>query len=168
MRKQDCGLILALGTLLFLALFSPRKILIAQTFVVSEAQLADGAAVYSRLCERCHARGRNGAPRLGDAQEWEKRLQKGIERLTVANGNCTAEAGGPLPEGEDFALATAYMIAASQGKIEGRRRRRRRPELQEGSTVLAPQPRRCKGGGRRVRQLNFARIARRLLGVGVA
>lgn len=46
---------------------------------------ADGStdvqAIYNRTCANCHDAGVAEAPRLGNAEEWAPRLEKGIETL---------------------------------------------------------------------------------------
>lgn len=41
----------------------------------------DIAATYNKTCANCHDAGVADAPKLGDAEEWEKRLEKGMDTL---------------------------------------------------------------------------------------
>ena len=58
-----------------------------------------GKTIYSKYCTGCHTTGAGGAPKFGDASDWAKRLQPGIETLHThaihgyngmpAKGGCT-------------------------------------------------------------------------------
>ena len=43
----------------------------------------DAATIYKTFCISCHASGVAGAPKTGDKKEWEKRLNKGVNQLTL-------------------------------------------------------------------------------------
>jgi cytochrome c5 len=44
----------------------------------ADAQITDlGQARWARTCAMCHVRGEGGAPKIGDAVEWDKRLAQG-------------------------------------------------------------------------------------------
>ena len=47
-----------------------------------------GKEIYDQYCYSCHNPGLNGAPRLGDAEAWAPRLEKGMDTLvqSVTNG----------------------------------------------------------------------------------
>ncbi len=47
----------------------------------ADAGPVDGAAVYQQACFSCHASGVAGAPKFGDATDWEPRIAQGIEVL---------------------------------------------------------------------------------------
>ena len=62
---------------------------------VAQLHIGDGAAaapsgprsgedVYKASCFACHGTGAMGAPKTGDAAEWEKRMAKGLDQV-VAN-----------------------------------------------------------------------------------
>lgn len=40
-----------------------------------------GEDVYKSSCQGCHASGAGGAPKLGDAADWGKRAEKGVDTL---------------------------------------------------------------------------------------
>jgi len=43
-----------------------------------------GEQVYNNSCRSCHAAGVAGAPKLGDAKNWKKRINKGVEVLYIS------------------------------------------------------------------------------------
>jgi cytochrome c5 len=85
-----------------------------------EAQPAHpGEAIYLRTCFSCHASGAAGAPKVGDAEVWTVRAEKGREALLVSTieGILPAmPARGLCSDCTDEQLAEAidYMIVASQ------------------------------------------------------
>ena len=121
MKKKDFGLLLSLSVLFFLAIFSEKKVLIAEGFAISSADLDRGATLYQRFCQSCHSTGKNGAPRIDDAGEWQERLNKGMRRLIGhavlgfqgKSGVMPAKGGASSLTVEEVAMATAYMVAAS-------------------------------------------------------
>ena len=49
--------------------------------VVVRAAGRSGAEVYALHCQVCHEGGLNNAPRTGDAEAWQPRLDKGMDEL---------------------------------------------------------------------------------------
>ena len=49
--------------------------------VIVQASGRSGAEVYTLRCHVCHDSGLNDAPKLGDAEAWQPRLEKGMEEL---------------------------------------------------------------------------------------
>ena len=45
------------------------------------ASTVDGEAVYNEACMACHTTGAGGAPMLGNVEQWEPRIAKGIDAL---------------------------------------------------------------------------------------
>ena len=78
-----------------------------------------GKAVYNDYCYSCHNPGINGAPRIGDVDEWRPRIAKGKALLLASTVNGLAP-GMPAKglcyscTDEDLSLAVDYMIAAAQ------------------------------------------------------
>ena len=81
-----------------------------------------GQSTYDQYCSICHASGLAGAPKLGDAPNWEPRIAKGIDTL-VANAinGVTSTAGTMPPKGgfaqltdQEVSTAVQYMVEASQ------------------------------------------------------
>ena len=77
-----------------------------------------GEAVYLRYCFSCHQAGRDGAPKLGDQDAWQRRIAQG--RDAMLNNVKRGMAPGMPPRGacascddETLAVALDYMIASS-------------------------------------------------------
>ncbi len=74
----------------------------------------DGAAVYSAVCQTCHAAGLLGSPIFGDAGAWGPRIAQGKETLYThaINGYnaMPAKGGADIPD-EEVQNAVDYMIA---------------------------------------------------------
>jgi len=71
-------------------------------------QAVDGA------CAGCHIAGVSGAPKLGDADAWQPRLDKGIEALSasVANGlNAMPPGGGSTLSDLEIPVAIQYLLS---------------------------------------------------------
>ncbi|MDE0179155.1 MAG: c-type cytochrome [Gammaproteobacteria bacterium] len=49
--------------------------------VIVQAAGRSGAEVYALHCHVCHDSGLNDAPKFGDAEAWQPRLEKGMEEL---------------------------------------------------------------------------------------
>lgn len=78
-----------------------------------------GEAVYLRSCFSCHASGTAGAPKVGDAEAWAPRMEKGRDALlasTIEGILPAMPARGLCSDCTDEQLAEAidYMIVASQ------------------------------------------------------
>lgn len=82
---------------------------------IPEKYLA-GKEIYDSKCELCHDKGEEGAPRLGNALQWEKRIPQGIDVLTKhAIEGYEGERGEMPPQGEKFSdeevrSAVEYMM----------------------------------------------------------
>jgi len=75
---------------------------------------AMGERYYRRVCAECHDQGLHGAPLLGDEDEWEDRLEKGVAQL-VRNaidgiGAMPPRGGDPTLRKEAVGLAVEYML----------------------------------------------------------
>lgn len=86
--------------------------------LAAEAPLG-GEARFNHTCAKCHARGLNGAPRLGDKAAWAPLLQKGQETLTarawVGVGDMPPRGGVPELGLEEFSRTVAYMARQGGG-----------------------------------------------------
>ena len=73
----------------------------------------DGKAVYSAVCQTCHASGLLGSPKLGDAGAWGPRIAKGKDTLYnhAINGfnAMPAKGGADIPD-EEVQNAVDYMV----------------------------------------------------------
>ena len=85
-----------------------------------DPELIAGKEVYSIECGLCHNEGEDGAPRLADTKQWDKRLKKGLPTLvkhvidgyTGADGEMPARAGNPDLGDEEINQAVKFMLAA--------------------------------------------------------
>lgn len=82
--------------------------------------LQTGEAVYDAQCSACHATGVSGAPKFGDAGEWQPRLGLGFETLLKSSlegkGAMAPQGGGAFSDLE-IARAVAYMANAAGGNF---------------------------------------------------
>ena len=73
----------------------------------------DGKAVYSAVCQTCHATGLLGSPKLGDAGAWGPRIAKGKDTLYTHAINgfnaMPAKGGADIPD-EEVQNAVDYMV----------------------------------------------------------
>lgn len=77
-------------------------------------QHISGKKLYSMRCNVCHAKGKEGAPRVDDYKEWGARMSKGIDGLTesAVNGHNKMPSRGGLTNVSDSEVKSAigYMI----------------------------------------------------------
>ena len=80
----------------------------------------DGEAVYNEACMACHTTGAGGAPMLGNVEQWEPRIAKGIDALHnsglngVAGTAMMAKGGRADLSDEQVMAAVDYMVENSQ------------------------------------------------------
>jgi len=71
-------------------------------------------ALYTQICQACHAAGVAGAPKLGDKAAWAPRLAQGIDGLTASaikgKGAMPPKGGSAASEAEIKAVVT-YMVS---------------------------------------------------------
>jgi cytochrome c5 len=74
-----------------------------------------GKDLYAKRCHECHAIGKDGAPKTGDAKAWGGRMEKGMDGLTASavNGHNKMPSRGGLATISDaeVRLAIEYMIS---------------------------------------------------------
>ncbi|MGO2414986.1 MULTISPECIES: c-type cytochrome [Cobetia] len=74
----------------------------------------DGEKVYGGICMACHTTGAAGAPRLGEASDWEARLSKGTDTLYghAINGfnAMPAKGGNPALSDDEVKAAVDYLL----------------------------------------------------------
>lgn len=79
-----------------------------------------GKEVVESACAACHARGEQGAPKLGDNKAWRKRSVQGLRSLTQSAlkgiRNIPAHAGNAQASDLEIARAIAYMVNQAGGK----------------------------------------------------
>ena len=83
-----------------------------------EQVTAMGERYYRRVCAACHDQGLHGAPLLGDEDDWEDRVGKGVF-LLVRNaidglGAMPPRGGDPTLRKEAVGLAVEYMLKQVQ------------------------------------------------------
>lgn len=86
--------------------------LLATSATAAESS-AQGKQVYEKTCVACHGSGLAGAPKFGDEEAWEKRLEKGMDTLVnhAING-FQGDAGFMPAKGGNSALSNAEVEAA--------------------------------------------------------
>lgn len=85
-------------------------------------QPKDGLAVYTTYCAACHSTGVSGAPVAGDPDDWEDRIEQGMELLvkhaiegfTGTSGIMLPKGGFPQLSDEEVALAVEHMVEQSR------------------------------------------------------
>lgn len=66
------------------------------------------SGIYQRSCMACHSRGTSDAPLTGDSEAWNRRLEKGMQRLV---DNVVSGMGGMPPYGLCMDCDTAEFQA---------------------------------------------------------
>jgi cytochrome c5 len=102
-----------------------RHLLAVLLAVVSPQLLAQGSErsgkeVVEAVCASCHAKGVNGAPRIGDKKAWSKRAAQGLSSLTqnalTGIRKMPSHGGSPNLTDLEIGRAVAYMVNQSGGK----------------------------------------------------
>ena len=79
------------------------------------ATLKTGEQVYQAQCAACHNAGAAGAPKLGDAAAWGKRIKEGYDHLLTSalkgKGAMGAQGGGDY---SDFEIGRAVVYLTNQ------------------------------------------------------
>ena len=92
---------------------------LASTLSQASAIERSGKQVVETVCAACHAKGNDGAPRIGDKQAWSQRAAQGIDSLTqhALKGIRKMPAHGGNAKLSDFEIqrAITYMINESGG-----------------------------------------------------
>ncbi|MDA8254798.1 MAG: c-type cytochrome [Betaproteobacteria bacterium] len=94
---------------------------LASLFLVASAIAADaGKDLYAKTCAVCHAAGIAGAPRLGNAADWQPRIAAGMTRLYTSALKGTpkgmpAKGGNTGASDGDVKAAVDYMLASVKG-----------------------------------------------------
>ncbi len=85
----------------------------ASSLVTATVQAAEQPPQYAASCGACHAYAVAGAPKTGDAAQWEPRLAKGMEALvsSIRNGLGVMPAGGMCTtcSDDDYKALITYM-----------------------------------------------------------
>ncbi len=89
--------------------------------LAAPAAAADaGKDLYAKTCAVCHAAGIAGAPRLGNAADWQPRMAGGTARLYTSALNGTpkgmpAKGGNTAASDAEVKAAVDYMVASVKG-----------------------------------------------------
>ncbi len=84
-----------------------------QTVQVAAIAEDVGKSVYDKACYICHATGVTGAPKPGDATNWNPRIKKGIELLYAnAINGFQGESGVMPPKGGNLLLSDDEVKSA--------------------------------------------------------
>lgn len=93
-----------------------KKLLVVALMAFSASALANVEEKYNRYCVACHSTGAAGAPKLGDAEAWAPRLEKGVDALVKTS---ISGIGAMPPKGmcnecteDDFKALIEYMSKA--------------------------------------------------------
>ena len=96
---------------------------LASLLWVASAVAADaGKDLYSKTCAVCHAAGIAGAPRYGNAADWQPRIAAGTARLynSALKGTpkgMPAKGGNTGASDGDVKAAVDYMLASVKGSV---------------------------------------------------
>jgi cytochrome c5 len=74
-------------------------------------------ALYTQICQACHAAGVAGAPKLGDKTAWAPRLAQGIDGLTasaIKGKGAMPPKGGAAASDADIKGVVTYMANAAK------------------------------------------------------
>jgi len=82
----------------------------------AKAEAAGAApALYTQICQTCHAAGVAGAPKIGDKAAWAPRLAQGVDGLTasaIKGKNAMPPKGGSAASDAEIKAVVAYMVAS--------------------------------------------------------
>jgi len=110
-----------------------------------------GQEVVEKVCAACHATGRDGAPKIGDAKAWEKRERLGLSGLTshaLEGVRKMPPHGGSLSLTDlEIKRAITYMVNHSGGSWVEPIDRRALPPARTGEQIVQAQCVKCHGKG---------------------
>ena len=72
-------------------------------------------ALYTQICQTCHAAGVAGAPKIGDKAAWAPRLAQGVDGLTasvIKGKGAMPPKGGSTGTDADIKAVVAYMVGS--------------------------------------------------------
>jgi cytochrome c5 len=76
---------------------------------------AAAPALYTQICQTCHAAGVAGAPKIGDKAAWAPRLAQGVDGLTasvIKGKGAMPPKGGSTGSDADIKAVVAYMVGS--------------------------------------------------------
>jgi cytochrome c5 len=99
------------GEVAFTAAQTPQQPVKAA--VAASTPARNGQQVYQASCVACHDAGIAGAPKLGDKDQWVKRIAKGVDVLYASAVDGVQGSAGVMPaKGGNTALSDAEVKAA--------------------------------------------------------
>jgi cytochrome c5 len=88
------------------------------------AKSRTGEQVVKERCQECHLSGKQGAPKLGDMNDWKPRLKNGVDPLVksaIAGHNSMPARGGQANLSDaEMKAAVEYMVSKTGGAAEGK------------------------------------------------
>lgn len=80
------------------------------------AKSRTGEQVVQEHCQQCHASGKQGAPKLGDMNDWKPRLKNGVDQLvkSAIGGHNSMPARGGLANLSDDEMKAAVEFMVSK------------------------------------------------------
>jgi len=89
------------------------------TAATTTAAAATGAApaLYTQICQTCHASGVANAPKLGDKAAWAPRLAQGVDGLTasaIKGKGAMPPKGGSSASDADIKAVVSYMVSQAK------------------------------------------------------
>jgi cytochrome c5 len=110
-----------------------------------------GKDVVETVCAVCHASGRDGAPKIGDAKAWEPRMRRGLTSLTASalDGvrKMPPHGGSPGLSDVEITRAITYMVNRSGGSWIEPVDRKALPRARTGEQIVKAQCIKCHGPG---------------------
>ena len=96
---------------------APAAVVAAAEPAAAKSPDAAGAvpALYTQICQTCHAAGVAGAPKIGDKAAWAPRLAQGIDGLTasaIKGKGAMPPKGGSTGSDADIKAVVAYMVGS--------------------------------------------------------
>ncbi len=93
-----------------------------QAAAPAEGTAALGEGIYKKTCALCHGAGVAGAPKVGDAADWGKRAEQGMDALykhakegfTGEKGMMPARGGSANLTDEEVKAAVDFMVSKSK------------------------------------------------------
>jgi len=110
-----------------------------------------GKEVVDHVCAACHASGKDGAPKIGDAKAWDARTKRGLSALTATALEGVRKMpphGGSLSLNDvELKRAITYMVNQSGGSWTEPIDRRHLPAQRTGEQIVKAQCSKCHGQG---------------------
>ena len=131
--------------------FAAAALLAAGIALPALAEDRSGETVVATVCANCHATGRDGAPRIGDAKAWEARSKRGLSSLTgsaVQGVRKMPPHGGKLDVTDlEIKHAITFIVNQSGGHWIDPIDRRKPPAERTGESIVKAQCSKCHATG---------------------